>query len=102
MARYDKDHKVATRQRIVAASARRLKRDGLDGSGIATLMADAGLTNGAFYAHFASKNDLVATVVAHELSEQSAHIAALPHGMAGVEQIVREYLSPQHRDQPSD
>jgi AcrR family transcriptional regulator len=101
MARYDKEHKQATRERIVATSGRRLKQDGIDGSGVATLMADAGLTNGAFYAHFDSKNDLVATVVSHELSEQAAGIARLLPGMAGVEQIVREYLSPQHRDQPS-
>src|SRR3954471_11913250 len=99
MARYDKEHKQATRERIVATSGRRLKQDGIDGSGVATLMADAGLTNGAFYAHFDSKTDLVATVVAHELSSQAAQIAELPAGMAGVEQIVREYLSPEHRDQ---
>ena len=102
MARYDKEHKLATRQRIVETSGRRLKQDGIDGSGVATLMADAGLTNGAFYAHFSSKTDLVATVVAHELSSQSTHVAELPGGMAGVEQIVREYLSPEHRDNPSE
>jgi TetR/AcrR family transcriptional repressor of nem operon len=102
MARYDKEHKLATRQRIVQTSGRRLKQDGIDGSGIATLMADAKLTNGAFYAHFRSKTDLVATVVAHELSEQSARIAELAPGLVGVEQIVREYLSPEHRDQPGE
>jgi hypothetical protein len=43
----------------------------MDGSGIAALMADAGLTNGAFYAHFDSKDDLVATtVVAPQLHGQ--------------------------------
>jgi len=101
MARYDKEHKQATRERIVATSARRLKQDGIDGSGVATLMADAGLTNGAFYAHFDSKNDLVATVVSHELTEQAARIEGLLPGMAGVEQLVREYLSPEHRDHPN-
>jgi AcrR family transcriptional regulator len=100
MTRYDKDHKPATRQRILETSAVRLKQDGIDGSGVATLMADAGLTNGAFYAHFDSKVDLVATVVANELSSQAAHMAELPAGMAGVEQFVREYLSPDHRDSP--
>ena len=60
MARYDKEHKSATRQRIVEAAGKRLKRDGIDGSGVATLMDDAGLTNGAFYTHFASKDDLIA------------------------------------------
>ena len=54
MARYGKEHKQATRQRIIDVAGGRLKRDGIHGSGIATLMADAGLTNGAFYAHFES------------------------------------------------
>jgi TetR/AcrR family transcriptional repressor of nem operon len=101
MARYDKEHKQATRLRIVETSGRRLKADGIDGSGVATLMADAGLTNGAFYAHFESKADLVATVVTHELEKQSANIAGLAPGMTGVEQLVRQYLSPQHRDHPN-
>jgi len=61
-----KEHKQATRLRIIETASRRLKRDGIDGSGVATLMADAGLTNGAFYAHFASKDDLVATTVADQ------------------------------------
>src|SRR5436309_7813546 len=53
--RYSKGHKQETRQRIVEAAGRRFKQDGIDGAGIATVMSDAGLTNGAFYAHFASK-----------------------------------------------
>ena len=100
MARYGKEHKQATRQRIVEAAGRRFKEDGIDGSGIATLMADAGLTNGAFYAHFASKDDLVATVVAHELEEQAATAETLAPGRAGLEAYVREYLSSAHRDNP--
>ena len=98
MARYGYEHKKATRRRIVESAGRRLKRDGIDGSGIAALMADAGLTNGAFYAHFASKEDLVASVVQEELRLQSATLGALAPGIAGVEQLVRAYLSPQHRD----
>ena len=57
--RYTKDQKQATRQRILEAAGRRFKQDGIDGAGVATLMSDAGLTNGAFYAHFSSKEDLV-------------------------------------------
>ena len=81
---------------------RRLKRDGIDSSGVATLMADAGLTNGAFYAHFASKYDLVATTVADQLREQRESLSAVARGRAGVEQYVRAYLSVQHRDNPED
>jgi AcrR family transcriptional regulator len=98
VARYGSEHKQATRQRIIEASARRLKRDGIDGAGVATLMADAGLTNGAFYAHFSSKEDLVSTTVGEQLRVQAAGLGAQPSGAAGVEQMVRQYLSVEHRD----
>ncbi len=100
MARYGSEHKEATRRRIVEAAGHRLKRDGIDGSGIATLMADAGLTNGAFYAHFDSKDDLVATVVGDQVGRQASEFSELPGGRAGLEVFVGEYLSPAHRDHP--
>jgi TetR/AcrR family transcriptional regulator, transcriptional repressor for nem operon len=100
--RYRKEHKQATRRRILETAGRRFKRDGIDGSGIATLMADAGLTNGAFYAHFASKQELVATAVADQLRDQRVSISGLAPDLAGVEQYVRAYLSVQHRDNPDD
>ena len=100
MARYDKEHKDITRRRIIDAAGARFKQDGFDGSGVATLMADAGLTNGAFYAHFESKDDLVATVVREELSRQAAAFSDLEPGRAGLEQFVRDYLTVNHRDDP--
>lgn len=98
MARYSPDHKQATRRRMIETAGRRFKSDGIDGSGIATLVADAGLTNGAFYGHFASKDDLVASVVAQQLADQVAVVNSLPAGLASVEAFLREYLSPAHRD----
>jgi len=98
MARYGNEHKEETRRRIIESAGRRLKRDGIDGCGIAALMADAGLTNGAFYAHFASKEDLVASVVQEELRLQFVNLGMLAPGVPGVEQLVRGYLSPEHRD----
>lgn len=103
MVKYTKEHKQETRQRIITTAGRRLKRDGIDGSGVATLMKDAGLTNGAFYAHFASKDSLVAITIADQLHTLHANIVALAEpGRAGLEQIVRWYLSAQHRDNPDD
>jgi TetR/AcrR family transcriptional repressor of nem operon len=98
LARYNKEHKEATRGRIIETAGRRFKQDGIDGSGIATLMADAGLTNGAFYAHFDSKDDLVATVVGDELGRQATRFGELPPGRTGLEEFVRWYLSRDHRD----
>ena len=98
MARYSPEHKEATRRRMVEAAGRRFKSDGIDGSGIATLVADAGLTNGAFYGHFSSKDDLVAAVVAQQLEDQVATVNSLPAGLASIETFLREYLSPAHRD----
>jgi AcrR family transcriptional regulator len=101
--RYGKEHRQATRQRIIETAGRRFKRDGFDGSGISTLMKDAGLTNGAFYVYFNSKDDLVATAVADQLRAQNADIIAqAAPGRAGLEQIVRWYLSAQHRDSPDE
>jgi AcrR family transcriptional regulator len=87
---------------MIETSGRRFKRDGFDGAGISALVADAGLTNGAFYGHFASKNALIATVVFEQLAAQVAAVEALPVGLASVEAFVREYLSPEHRDDPGN
>jgi TetR/AcrR family transcriptional regulator, transcriptional repressor for nem operon len=101
MARYNAEHKGDTRRRIIETAGRRLKHDGIDGSGIAAIMSDARLTNGAFYAHFKSKDDLVANVVSDQLRAQQATLSSLPAGRAALEEFVRDYLAPAHRDHPS-
>jgi len=100
--RYSKDQKQTTRQRILEAAGRRLKQDGIDGAGVASVMSDAGLTNGAFYGHFTSKEDLVANVLADQLRAQRRGFESQPAGRAGIEAFIRSYLSPQHRDQSAD
>ncbi|WP_040693884.1 TetR/AcrR family transcriptional regulator [Nocardia vinacea] len=98
MARYGVEHKAETRRRIIEAAGRRLKQHGIDGSGIAAVMSDADLTNGAFYAHFGSKSDLVANVVTDQLERQRASIGALPADRDSLEDYIRAYLSTEHRD----
>lgn len=97
VARYGAEHKQATRQRIIETAGRRFKQDGIDGSGITTLMKDADLTNGAFYAHFPSKNDLIGAVISAELAAQTARFEAQAADPDGLERIVRDYLTLQHR-----
>ena|SRR5215211_835339 len=100
--RYSPDHKQATRRRILEVAGRRFKQDGIDGAGVATVMADAGLTNGALYGHFSSKEDLVANVLADQLRAQRKSFDDQPSDRAGLEAFVRSYLSPEHRDQLAD
>ncbi|MEU9670004.1 TetR family transcriptional regulator [Streptomyces bobili] len=100
MARYAKEHQQVTRQRIIEAAGHRFKEDGIDGSGISTLMSGAGPTNGAFYAHFAPKDDLVAGVVAEEPRAQTARCRTFQPGRPGPEDLVRAYLSAEYRDHP--
>ena len=100
--RYGKDQKQATRRRILDAAGRRFKQDGIDGAGVAAVMSDAGLTNGAFYAHFPSKEDLVANVLADQLRAQRESVDAQPSNRAGLEAFIRDYLSPRHRDECAD
>ena len=100
--RYSKDQKQTTRQRILEAAGRRFKQDGIDGAGMASVMSDAGLTNGAFYGHFRSKEDLVANVLGDQLRAQRRSFDSQPAGRAGIEAFIRSYLSPQHRNHSAD
>ena len=92
--RYSKGHKQSTRQHILEAAGRRFKQDGIDGAGVASVMSDAGLTNGAFYAHFESKEDLVANVLADQLRAQRQNFDAQPSDRAGLEAFVRSLGTP--------
>ena len=97
--RYGKNQKQATRQRILDAAGRRFKEDGIDSAGVAAVMSDAGLTNGAFYGHFTSKEELVANVLADQLRTQRHSFDAHAPDRPGLEAFIHSYLSPQHRDQ---
>jgi TetR/AcrR family transcriptional regulator, transcriptional repressor for nem operon len=101
--RYAAEHKEATRARIVTTAARVLRRDGIAASGVATLMAEAGLTNGAFYAHFESKEALVAEAVVAALTETTARMAGKIADAApghAFDAVIAHYLDPRHVDHP--
>lgn len=101
--RYDAQHKQLTRTRMVATAARVLRRDGIAASGVATLMAEAGLTNGAFYAHFESKEALVAEAVVAALAETTAVMARRIEAAApghALDAVIDHYLDPRHVDHP--
>ncbi len=96
--RYEKGHKDATRQRIIDVASRQFREQGVAAVGLAGIMSDAGLTNGAFYAHFDSKEDLVRQVLSN--AQRNQMWQAVADSDAEVESAIRGYLSADHRDDP--
>jgi AcrR family transcriptional regulator len=95
--RYEKGHRDATRQHIIDVASARFREGGVAAVGIAGIMAGAGLTNGAFYNHFESKEDLVEAVLSNALGRRKQRLRANLEGK-GLEATVRDYLSARHRD----
>jgi len=101
--RYSKEHKLETHARIVRKASVRLREKGAHGVGVAELMKDAGLTHGGFYAHFASREQLVIEAFAFAMDrsiERWRKLAAETPPAERVAVIVTSYLSPAHRDDP--
>ena len=94
--------KEATHERIVSVAARAIRRSGYGGTGVAVIMKDAGLTHGAFYSHFASREAMLAEAAWRACAESAAPVAGdvanVPPEKA-LASILRAYLSPQHLQQ---
>ena len=90
------ENKERQRARIRAGAARVLRRDGYGGVNLDAVMAEAGLTRGAFYAHFGSKADLLAEVAAEEHPLRTilaAREGATPQALLGqMQEIFAGYL----------
>src|SRR5207237_8138198 len=102
--RYSRQHKDETHNRLLKKAAEEFRRRGVQGTGIASLMRQLGLTHGGFYAHFDSKNELVAQATGPMFEGglagcMLAAAEAAPKGK-GVRAMVNHYLSAQHRDNP--
>jgi TetR/AcrR family transcriptional repressor of nem operon len=65
LVRYDDNHKERTRARVLAEAAGAIQSKGAERVGVAEIMTGAGLTHGGFYAHFTSKDDLIAQAITH-------------------------------------
>jgi TetR/AcrR family transcriptional repressor of nem operon len=91
--------KEATHERIVETAARAIRRSGYDGTGVAEIMKQAGLTHGGFYAHFESREGMLAEAAdragADGLAVMARAAAEAPPGKA-LEAILRTYLSKEH------
>lgn len=91
--------KEATHERIVSVAARAIRRSGYDGTGVADIMKEAGLTHGAFYAHFASREAMLAEAAGQACAESAKAtagvVATVPPGQA-LTSLLGAYLSREH------
>jgi AcrR family transcriptional regulator len=91
--------KDATHERIVSVAARAIRRSGYDGTGVADIMKEAGLTHGAFYAHFPSREAMLAEAAGRACAESAAATAAAVAGAPpdkALVSVLRSYLSREH------
>jgi len=103
--RYDGDHKQKTRERVLKEAAKAIRADGPHRIAVAGVMAKAGLTHGGFYAHFESKDDLIAAAIDTMFGEARGRFSrdAAESGGADTpkDRLIRYidfYLSAGHRD----
>lgn len=99
--RYDPEHKQKTREKVLNAAAKAIRAEGPHRIGVAGVMSKAGLTHGGFYAHFESKDALIAAAI-DQMFEQarerfSSEVKDLPPAEA-LCAYVDFYLSEGHRD----
>ncbi len=99
--RYDAEHKERTRERVLKEAAKAIRAQGPHKIGVAQVMARAGLTHGGFYAHFASKDDLVAASIGQMFKDSAGKFAAENDDVPparGLANYIDFYLSARHRD----
>jgi len=99
--RYETEHKERTRRRILAEAAAAIRAKGPDRVGVAEIMAKVDLTHGGFYAHFRSKDDLVAQAITSMFDQTYAWFLQKTEGLEPREALstfINAYLSRSHRD----
>ena len=91
--------KEATHERIVSVAARAIRRNGYHGTGVADIMKEAGLTHGGFYAHFESRDAMLAEAATQACAQSVATVAGAVAGepaSQAMATMLQAYLSRQH------
>ncbi len=102
--RYGPEHKDETRTKVLRAAGAALRAHGTRGVGVAEIMRGAGLTHGGFYAHFRSRDDLVAQSIAFMFTEAGDRYRRWTEGMSPPQALaayIDRYVSERHRDDPA-
>ncbi|HEY9104043.1 TetR/AcrR family transcriptional regulator [Chitinimonas sp.] len=101
--RVSREKAAESRERILDTAARLFREKGFDGIGVADLMKAAGLTHGAFYGHFSSKEDLMAQAAeraSRHAVEDMQSMVDQREDLAPLAAVAQRYLSPAHAANP--
>ena len=99
--RYPVEETAAKHERIVREASRLFRERGFENVSVGEVMKAAGLTHGAFYAHFGSKEELQAAAVAYG-QKVSLERMQRSNSKKIKGSYADRYLSPRHRDNPGD
>ncbi|SAL19764.1 TetR family transcriptional regulator [Caballeronia udeis] len=102
---FSQAQKAESRQRVLDVAARQIREHGLEALGVADCMCSAGLTHGAFYGHFSSREALIRAALEQALTKgqtrlRSRTVDAAEHAKTPLEAIADAYLNPTHADNP--
>jgi len=105
MPRVSKKQAEQNHAEVIAAASKLFRAKGINGVSVPALMAEAGLTHGAFYGHFGSKEELAAAACTHAMEQSDAIYDGLLERHSGdqsaaLTEFVKRYTSRLHRDQP--
>jgi TetR/AcrR family transcriptional regulator, transcriptional repressor for nem operon len=102
--RYQPGHKAKAREALVAAGARTLKESGFHGIGVDGLAAAAGVTSGAFYSNFLTKEAMLEAVVDAGVGEpflSDTKSATAAEARSGLMSLLDDYISTAHSADPA-
>ena len=102
---FSQAQKAESRQRVLDVAARQIREHGLEALGVADCMRSAGLTHGAFYGHFSSREALIRAALEQVLTKGQTRLRsrtadAAEHAKTPLEAIADAYLNPTHADNP--
>jgi TetR/AcrR family transcriptional regulator, transcriptional repressor for nem operon len=102
---FSQAQKAESRQRVLDTAARQIREHGLEALGVADCMRSAGLTHGAFYGHFSSRDALIIAALEQAMTRGQKRVMsraadAAEHSKTPFEAIADAYLHPAHADNP--
>ncbi|ASL47877.1 putative HTH-type transcriptional regulator YvdT [Burkholderia sp. AD24] len=104
---YSQAQKAESRRRVLENASRQIRENGIDALGVAECMHSAGLTHGAFYGHFTSRDALIVEALEHAVSQSEKRIRSLANGAAKrgetpLQAIAEVFLSERHVKNPGN